>query len=164
MAQEGTAPPSGPQGPAYHNEVPHPGSLSHERGDRAAARHKDDLDGVVVEQLVQVLGGLAWVTLHEGEDGGGDGKLPQGSSPPCNSYSLLFSNNLVTCLVTHPPAQSLFSLSPFLLFPESPFPSFVKHPSLPPTWHLIHTLSCTPSASVHANTAFPPLRASSDTP
>ena len=64
MAQEGTAPPSGPQGPAYHNEVPHPGSLSHERGDGAASRHEDDLDGVVVEQLIQVLGGLARVTLE----------------------------------------------------------------------------------------------------
>lgn len=66
---------SGPQGPAYHNEVPHPGSLSHERRDRAAARHKDDLDGVIVEQLVQVLGGLARVTLHKGEDGGVMGGL-----------------------------------------------------------------------------------------
>lgn len=111
MAQEGTAPPSGPQGPAYHNEVPHPGSLSHERGDGAASRHEDDLDGVVVEQLIQVLGGLARVTLHKGEDGGGNGKLPQGSSPPCNSYSLLFPNNLVTCLVTHPRAESLLIIS-----------------------------------------------------
>lgn len=46
---QGTAPPSGPQGLAYHNEVPHPGSLGHERGHGAAARHEDDLDRVIVE-------------------------------------------------------------------------------------------------------------------
>lgn len=73
--------------PAYHNEVPHPGSLSHKRGDRAAARHEDDLDGVVVEQFIQVLGSLAWVTLN------GEGynwsswcysplQLPRPPSPP----------------------------------------------------------------------------------
>lgn len=56
---------SGPHRPAHHNEVPHPGSLGHKCGDGAAARHEDDLDRVIVEQLVQVLGGLAWVTLSE---------------------------------------------------------------------------------------------------
>lgn len=54
----------------HHNEVPHPGSLSHQRGHGAAARHEDDLDRVIVEQLVQVLGGLAWVTLSgKGDEG-----------------------------------------------------------------------------------------------
>lgn len=55
-----------PPSSAYHNEVPHPSSLSHKCGDRATARHEDDLDRVIVEQLVQVLGGLAWVTLNRG--------------------------------------------------------------------------------------------------
>jgi hypothetical protein len=34
---------------AYHNKVPHPGSLGYQCGHRAAAGHEDDLDGVVVE-------------------------------------------------------------------------------------------------------------------
>lgn len=50
--------------PTHHNEVPHPRGLSHKRGHGAAARHEDDLDGVAVEQLIQVLGGLARVTLR----------------------------------------------------------------------------------------------------
>lgn len=80
-----------PHSPAYHNEVPHPSSLSHQCGDRAAARHKDDLDRVVVEQLIQVFGGLAWITLKDKRRD--EGKFSGGPSPVYNSYSYLSRTN-----------------------------------------------------------------------
>lgn len=49
---------------AHHNEVPHARSLSDQGGNAAASWHKDDLDGVIVEELVQEFGGHTRFTLQ----------------------------------------------------------------------------------------------------
>lgn len=47
----------------HHYEVPHARGLGHQRGHRAAARHQDDLYGLCVQQVIQQLCGLTWITL-----------------------------------------------------------------------------------------------------
>lgn len=96
--KEPTLPPSHPL--AYHNKIPHPGSLGYKCGHRTAAWHEDDLDGVVVEQFIQVLGGLPWVTLKEG----GGMKLAPRPPPPHRHTHLAMPtvlDNLAPFSVTH---------------------------------------------------------------
>lgn len=81
--KETTLPPSHPL--AYHNKIPHPGSLGYKCGHRTAAWHEDDLDGVIVEQFIQVLGGLPWVTLKEG---GGNEAGSQSPHPRTDTHIL----------------------------------------------------------------------------
>ena len=51
----------------YHHQVPHSGRLGHCRGDDAAGRQHDDLDGLVVQQIVEDVGAQPWVALQENE-------------------------------------------------------------------------------------------------
>lgn len=47
----------------HHDEVPHARRFRHQRGDAAAAGHQHDFDGLRVEEVIEQLGGLSWVTL-----------------------------------------------------------------------------------------------------